>query len=82
MALIVSLPDGLARRILAYARAQGQAAETVVVEVLERSVPLDPAVESEAKSRFSFVGIGDGRSDLAENHKEIRRARPASAEDV
>ena len=50
--------------------------------MLERSVPLDPAVESEAKSGFSFVGIGDGRSDLAENHKEIRRAGPASAEDV
>ena len=77
MVLTVALPEELARRVEAFARAQGVAAETVVVEALERSVPREPvenaAAVAVAAARFGFVALGEGRADLAERHKEIRR---------
>jgi predicted transcriptional regulator len=73
MAVTITLPEALARRVEAIARAQGRATETVVVEVLEAAVPVDPEVEAAVKSRFGFVASGDGPTDVAERHKEIRR---------
>ena len=80
MELTVTLPEGLARRVEALARAQGRAVDAVVVEAVERAVPLDPEVEAAARARFSFVGVGEARPDLAERHKEIRRERLAGGE--
>lgn len=73
MTLTVTIPEALARRVEAVARAQGRASEAVIVEVLEHAVPVDPATEAAVKTRFGFVAIGDGPDDLAARHKQIRR---------
>lgn len=73
MALTVTIPEALARRVEAVARAQGRAADDVVVEALEHGVPVDPDTEAAVKARFGFVAIGDGPDDLAEHHKQVRR---------
>lgn len=71
--LTVTIPEALARRVEAFARAQGRATDEVIVEALEHAVPIDPETEAAVKARFSFVAIGDGPDDLAERHKPIRR---------
>lgn len=74
MTLTVTLPEALARRVEAVARAQGRDIDAVIVEALEAAVPFDSDVEARAKARFGFVGVGaSGRHDLAERHDEIRR---------
>ena len=71
--LTVTIPQALARRVEAVARAQGRATNDVIVEALEQAVPVDPDTEAAVKARFGFVAIGDGPDDLAERHKQIRR---------
>lgn len=73
MTLTVTIPEALARRVEAVARAQGRATDEVIVEALEQAVPIDPDTEAAVKARFSFVAIGDGPNDLAQRHKQIRR---------
>jgi predicted transcriptional regulator len=77
MALTVTIPEALARRVEAAARAQGRAADDVVVEAVEHGVPVDPDTVAAVKARFGFVAVGDGPDDLAEHHKQLRRQRVA-----
>lgn len=67
-ALTVTIPEALARRVEAVARAQGRGPDDVIVEALELTAPVDPDVEAAVKARFGFAAIGDGPDDLAERH--------------
>jgi len=63
--LALNIPDDLARRLEAAARSRGISIETAVVEALTSWAA------GESMPELSFVGIGEGRPDLAESHDEI-----------
>jgi hypothetical protein len=62
-----TIPEELARRLEAAASARGVRVEDVVVEALTEWTEHQPGELPE----LSFVGVGEGRSDLAERHDEI-----------
>lgn len=69
----ISVPDRLAERVAALAQSQGREIDDVAAELIESALPLDPAVEARAKSRFSFVGaFSSGRSDGSTTYKQRR----------
>jgi predicted transcriptional regulator len=61
----LSVPDDLARRLEAAAMSRGVSVETAVVEALTNWAT------AETMPELSFVGIGEGRPDLAESHADI-----------
>ncbi len=63
--LALNIPDDLARRLEAAARSRGISIETAVVEALTSWAA------GKSMPELSFVGIGEGRPDLAESHAEI-----------
>jgi predicted transcriptional regulator len=65
-----TVPDEVARRLQAAATARGVAVDQVVVEALAEWTERHPAELPE----LSFVGIGEGRADLAEHHDEVFEA--------
>ena len=66
MALVVHLPEELARRVEELAAERGVDPEQLVVEAVEAQLP--------ARRRLSFIGMGhSGRGDMSERVKELRR---------
>jgi hypothetical protein len=62
-----TVPDEVARRLAAAAAARGVDVDDAVVEALTEWAEHHRAELPE----LSFVGIGEGRPDLAEHHHEI-----------
>ena len=62
-----TVPDEVARRLQAAAVARGFAVEDAVVEALTEWTDHHTA----ELPALTFVGIGEGRADLAEHHDEI-----------
>lgn len=65
MTFTLNVPDDLARRLEAAAMSRGVSVETAVVEALTNWAT------GEAMPELTFVGIGEGRPDLAESHDAI-----------
>lgn len=65
MTFTLNIPDDVARRIQAAAASRGVSVETAMLEALTNWAAPDVMPE------LSFVGIGEGRPDLAEAHAEI-----------
>ena len=61
----LNVPDDFARHLEAVATSRGVSIETAVVEALTNWA------SGETMPELSFVGIGEGRPDLAESHAEI-----------
>jgi class 3 adenylate cyclase len=62
-----TIPDEVARRLQAAAAARGVPVEDAVVEALTEWTEQ----HTDELPALSFVGIGEGRADLAEHHDEI-----------
>jgi plasmid stability protein len=65
MTFTLNVPDDVVRRLEAVAAVRGVSVDSAVVEALTNWAIGDTMPE------LSFVGIGEGRSDLAESHAEI-----------
>ncbi len=65
MTYTLNVPDEVARRLHAAAAARGVSVEFAMLEALTSWAAADTLPE------LSFVGIGEGRPDLAESHAEI-----------
>ena len=65
-----TVPDEVARRLAAAATARGVTVDEAVVEALTEWTDHHPT-ESGELPELSFIGIGEGRPDLAERHDEI-----------
>jgi hypothetical protein len=72
MVITLRVPDEIARRIEATAAARGETIEELAREVFDSS-PLLLADDHDdgGLPPLSFIGLGSGRSDLAERHGEI-----------
>jgi hypothetical protein len=62
-----TVPDDVARRLEAAASARGVRVEVAVVEALNEWTEHHAGTLPE----LSFIGLGEGREDLAERHNEI-----------
>lgn len=61
----VHLPDDLAERVAAAAKAEGVTPDEFAARVLDERVP--------ARRRLSFTGVGaSGSGDLSERYKDLR----------
>jgi len=69
MSVTVDLSDEVLHRLQEEAARRGVPVESLIAETLERDFP--PAADERPK--LSFIGIGEAREDLGENHKQIRR---------
>ena len=69
MSVTVDLSDEVLHRLREEAARRGVPVESLIAETIERDFP--PATEQ--KPKLSFIGIGEAREDLGENHKQIRR---------
>jgi plasmid stability protein len=66
---VLNVPDEVARRLQDAATSRGVSVESAVVEALTAWTERDDATMPE----LTFVGIGEGRPDLAESHDESWR---------
>jgi hypothetical protein len=71
MSIVITLPDEMVRRIGAVAAARGETIEALALEALDASPLLADDGEGDGLLPLSFIGLGSGRSDLAERHHEI-----------
>ena len=69
MSFVLNVPDEVARRLHDAAASRGVSVERAVVEALTAWAERDATTMPE----LTFVGIGEGRVDLAENHEQILR---------
>ena len=65
-----TIPDDVARRLTAAATARGVTIDDAVVEALNEWTQHQPAELADV----TFIGIGQGRPDLAEHHDEVLEA--------
>ena len=70
-----TVPDDVARRLEAAAALRGVSVATAVVEAITHWA----ADTGEVMPGLTFVGIGEGRPDLAEAHDEILAAHLRNA---
>ena len=68
--MVITLPDEMVRRLEPVAAARGESVEAVALEAIDLS-PLLTDDDSDGLPPLSFIGLGSGRSDLAERHNEI-----------
>jgi len=68
MTFTLEMPDDAFRRFAAAAHQRGLSVEIALVEAVERwtGAPADAP-------HLSFVGVGEGRPDLAESHAALLR---------
>jgi hypothetical protein len=71
MVITLRVPDETARRIEAVAAARGETIEELAREVFDSSPLLADDGADDGLPPLSFIGLGEGRPDLAERHGEI-----------
>lgn len=73
MFITVDLPPATLRRLEAEAARRGVGIDVVIAELAE-ALPAPSHAESDARTRFGFVGVvASGDGTLSERYKAIRR---------